>query len=218
MRCIDDHLRVLVCGGANGVGLACAEAFAALGAELILCDHDGNSLTHAALRLGAFSRYCDAIADNSVAVFAAEMTGKYPAIDVLINAAGQGYVRALAMTRMTRALLPLLRRATGRRLVVNIAAAGGFRPTDGIFPYASSMPAFERLSDALAAQVKGTGIGVVSVTPSIARPRSARVARADHLYEFQRIDAADTARRIVDLVAAERPEWRFRPPSAIERA
>lgn len=218
MRCVDDHLRVLVCGAASGVGLACAEVFAARGAELILADHDGNALTHAALRLNAFSRYCDAIADSSVTVFAAEIADKYPAIDVLINAAGHGYVRALAMTRMTRALLPLLRRATGRRLVINIAAAGGFRPTDGIFPYASSTPAFERLSEALAAHVKGTSIGVVSLTPSIARPRSPGVARADHLYEFQRVDEADTARRIVDLVAAERPEWRLRPPSFSKRA
>jgi NAD(P)-dependent dehydrogenase (short-subunit alcohol dehydrogenase family) len=218
MRCVDDHLRVLVCGAANGVGLACAEVFAARGAELILADHDGNALTHAALRLNAFSRYCDAIADSSVAVFAEEIADRFAGIDVLINVAGQGYVRALAMTRMTCALLPLLRRATGRRLIVNVAAAGGFSAVDDIFPYASSMPAFERLSEALATQVKGSSIGVVSLTPTIARPRLPGVVRADHLYEFQRVDEADTARRILDLVAAERPEWRFRPPSFSQRA
>ena len=218
MRGVDDDLRVLVCGAANGVGLACAEVFAARGAELILADHDGNALTHAALRLNAFSRYCDAISDSSVAVFAAEIADRFPTIDVLINAAGQGYVRALAMTRMTRALLPLVRRAAGRRLVVNVAAVGRFRPVDGIFPYASSMPAFERLSEALAEQVKGASIDVISLSPSIARPRSPGVVRADHLYEFQRVDEVDTARRILDLVAAERPKWRFRPPSLSKRA
>lgn len=214
----DSNLRVLVTGAAGGIGLACAEAFAARGAELILADHDGNSLTHAALQLNAFSRYCDAIADTSVAVFAAEIGERYPGIDVLINAAGRGYVRALAMTRMTKALMPLLRRGRGRRLVVNIAAAGGFREVDNMFPYASSLPAFDRLSDALAEQTRGTSVGVVRITPTLIRAWPASGLRVDHLYELQRVDEADTVRRIVDLVAAERPEWRQRPPSYSQRA
>jgi NAD(P)-dependent dehydrogenase (short-subunit alcohol dehydrogenase family) len=214
----DSNLRVLVTGGGRGVGLACAEAFAACGAELILCDHDGNALTHAALQLDAFSRYCDAISDSSVAVFAAEISDKYPAIDVLINAAGQGYVRALAMTRMTRAVMPLLRRGSARRLVINIAAAGGFRESGGMFPYASSLPAFDRLSDALAEQAKGTSIDVVRLSPTLVRARPPGVTQAGHLYELQRIDEADTARRILELVSAERPEWRRRPAQFSRRA
>lgn len=214
----ESNLRVLVAGAGSGVGLACAEAFAARGADLILCDHDGNALTHAALQFNAFSRYCDAIADTSVAVFAAEVAERYSGLDVLINAAGRGYVRALAMTRVTKALMPMLRRGNGRRLVVNIAACGGFREADNMFPYASSIPAFDRLSDALAAQAKGTSIDVVRMTPTLVRTRPASALRDDHLYELQRVDECDTARRIVDLVAAERPEWRQRPPSFSRRA
>lgn len=214
----DSNLRVLVVGAGSGVGLACAEAFAARGAELILCDHDGNALTHAALQFNAFSRYCDAIADASVAVFAAEIAERYAGLDVLINAAGRGYVRALAMTRMTKAMMPLLRRGNGRRLVINIAACGGFREADNMFPYASSVPAFDRLSDALAVQAKGTSIDVVRITPTVVRGRPASGLRADHLYELQRVDERDTARRIVELVVAERPEWRQRPPTFSRRA
>jgi NAD(P)-dependent dehydrogenase (short-subunit alcohol dehydrogenase family) len=214
----ESNLRVLITGAGSGVGLACAEAFAARGAELILADHDGNALTHAALQLDAFSRYCDAIADTSVAVFAAELGERYSGLDVLINAAGRGYVRALAMTRMTKAMMPLLRRGSGRRMVINISACGGFREADNIFPYASSVPAFDRLSDALAEQAKGTSIDVVRMMPSIAPARPATGPRADHLYELQRVDECDTARRIVELVAAERPEWRQRPPSFSRRA
>src|SRR5207302_2015029 len=163
--------RVLIAGGGGGVGLACAEALAECGADLILCDTNGAALTQAAERFHAFSRYCDLIADNSVAVFAAEIGDKYPSIDVLINAAGQGYVRALAMMRMTRAIMPMLRRGGSRRLVINVAPAGGFLSSDGMFPFASSLPAFERLSDAIAEQTKGTSIEVVNIAPKLVRGR-----------------------------------------------
>src|SRR5947209_1378006 len=139
----DKPARVLIAGGAGGVGLACAEALAQHGVELVLCDIDGIALTRAAERLNAFARFCDTIEDNSVAIFATEIAERFGSIDVLINAAGRGYVRALAMMRMTRAFMPLLRRASGRRMLVNIAPAGGFVSSDGMFPYASPPPAFE---------------------------------------------------------------------------
>ena len=125
-------LKVLISGGAGGVGLACAEALACDAVQLILCDIDGFALTDAAKRLNAFARYCDAIEENSVAIFANEIADKFGPIDVLINAAGRGYVRAVAMVRMTRAFMPLLRRANGRRILVNVAPAGGFAPSSGL--------------------------------------------------------------------------------------
>jgi len=212
----DSNPRVLVTGAASGVGLSCAEAFAARGADLILCDHDGTALTRVAERLNAYSRFCDTISDSSVAVFAAEIAGAFPAIDVLINAAGQGYVRSLAMARMTRAMMPSLRRASGQRLVVNLAHAGGFRVADEIFPYASSEFAFDRLSAALAEQARGTAIDVVSLKPSVIR--SGRPGASAGLYELQRVDEAATAERVVEMVSARRPEWQHQRPPAIRRA
>src|SRR5437763_16429705 len=128
--------RVLISGAASGAGLACAEAFAERGAELILCDWDGIALTRAAKRLDAFSRFCDAGAERGVEIFVEQIGSEFPSIDVLVNAAGRGYVRALTMMRMSRALMPLLRRGRGYRLIANIAPAGGFSPSDTIFPYA----------------------------------------------------------------------------------
>src|SRR5690348_8269640 len=141
-----EKLKVLVSGGAGGVGLACAEALARDGVQLILCDIDGFALTDAANRLDAFARYCDAIEENSVSIFANEIAGQFGTVDVLINAAGRGYVRAVAMVRMTRAFMPLLRRANGRRMLVNLAPAGGFVSSKDMFPHGSSLAAFERLS------------------------------------------------------------------------
>jgi len=202
---------VLIAGGAGGVGLACAEALP--GAELILCDIDGIALTHAAERLSAFARFCDAIEDNSVAILAAEIAEKYSSIDVLINAAGRSYVRALAMMRMTRAFMPLLRRGTGRRLLVNVGPAGGFVASDGMFPYASSLGAFERLSEALTEQVKGTSIEVVTIAPKLMRGRLASDCPTNQLYQLRRVDEQHTADRVASLVDAARGRAGRRSPS-----
>ena len=213
-----ESLRVLVTGAGAGAGLACAEALAASGAELILTDCDGIALTRSADRLGAFSRFCDAIGGSSVEVFAAELLSLFDGIDVLINAAGRGYVRTLAMTRMTQAMLPLLRRAAGCKLVVNISSAGGFVSRDGMFPYASSLEAFDRLSERLRDQVRGMGIEVVNIAPRLAPGRTANALWSDRLYELQQIDEQDIAARILDLIAAARPNWRQRPPTIARRA
>ena len=214
--------RVLIAGGAGGVGLACAEALEAHGVELVLCDIDGIALTHTAERLHAFARFCDTIEDNSVAIFATEIAEKFDSIDVLINAAGRGYVRALAMMRMTRAFMPLLRRASGQRLLVNIAPAGGFVSSDGMFPYASSQVAFEGLSEAVAEQVRGTSIHVVNVTPRLERVTPASVRHGDHLYQLRRVDEEYTADRVVTLIDAARSLDRRRaapsPPRASRQA
>lgn len=156
-------LRILIAGGAGGVGLACARYLAAHRPELILCDLDGTRLTDAAQELEALTRFCDATAEHSVAIFAAEVAEQFSSIDVLINAAGKGYERTLATMRMTRAFLPLLRRSDGRRLLVNIAPADGFS-ANGLFPYANSPAAFRRVSDAIAHQVRGSGIEVVHMS------------------------------------------------------
>ncbi len=194
-------VRVLIAGGARGVGRACADALARCDAELILCDVDGFALTDAAQKLGAFTRYCDAVEELSVAIFGAEIAEKFGHIDVLINAAGRGYVRALSMMRLARAFIPLLRLGSGRGLLVNVAPAGGYVASRGMFPYASSLGAFERLSEALAEQVKGISIEVATLVPRLVRGSSANQGDSIGLYQLQRVDEEHTAARIVDMVA-----------------
>ena len=209
--------RVLISGAASGAGLACAEAFAERGAELILCDWDGIALTTAAKRLGAFSRFCDAGAERGVEIFVEQIGSEFPSIDVLVNAAGRGYVRALTMMRMSRALMPLLRRGRGYRLIANIAPAGGFASCETIFPYAGSFASFARLSETLIEQCRGTEIEVACITPRIVRARQGSAQWSDQLYRLDRVDERDAAERIVDMFAAERPLWKP-PPIADRRA
>lgn len=156
---------MLITGAGRGVGRACAEALAARGAELILCDIDRAGLAEAADAIGAPCQiHCDVASEASVATFSAEVLSQYPALDMIINAAGGGYQRTLGMYRVSRALLPALHRGT-LKLLVNIPP----EPQDAdtpTFPYASSRLAFQRLSSALALEARGTSVTVLNACPA----------------------------------------------------
>jgi len=199
--------RVLIGGAGGGVGLACAETFAAYGAQLVLTDCDGVALSSAAGRLGAISRHCDAIGSCSVDILAEEMRSLLPALDVVINAAGRGYVRTLAMARVTQAMLPLLRRASGRRLVFNIPSTGRFPDPDGMFPYASSLDGFQRLSAVLKEQTRGSGIEVVTIAPELALAGNSTRSYPERAGVPLVVDSRRTSERILELTRAARPEW-----------
>jgi len=213
-RAANRNLRVLISGAGSGVGLACAYVFANRGAELILCDSDGVALTRASDATGGFSRFCDVVSESSVAVFAAELNARFDTFDILINAAGKSYVRTLGMMQMSRTLLPTLRRGSGRRLIVNVAPAGGLKRT-GMFPYASSREGFQGLSDALADQTRGSMIDVVTITPDL---RFEPASADSPFYRVERMDEDSTAERILGLVASARPEWRQRDARRSRRA
>ena len=156
----DARPRVLITGACRGVGRECAEALAARGAELILADHDSDGLRELAPQLEAVGRYCDVASEASVTVFAAEVLERYEALDMVINAAGGGYERTLGMYRVSRALIPALRRGGSHRILLNVPP-GEEDSADAIFPYASSHQAFQRLCAALAAETRGSSIRVL---------------------------------------------------------
>ena len=159
-----DRPRVLITGACKGVGRQCAEIFAARGAELILADIDTDSLKALSDQLGATGRFCDVASEASVTVFSAEVLERYPELDMVINAAGGGYERTLGMYRVSRALLPALRKGTAHNILLNIPPAEEDAKA-AIFPYASSQQAFQRLCAALAAETRGSMVRVLIGQP-----------------------------------------------------
>ncbi len=177
-------MRVLVTGGASGIGLATAGLFAGGGAQVAILDRE--SAGEAAKRIPAGAVYVRADVTDGPAVVDAVGTAiaRLGGLDVLVNNAGvgaQGTVEAndddewsrvldvnvVGLVRVTRAALPALRRSD-RASIVNtgsIAATAGI-PERAL--YSASKGAVAALTRAMAADLIRDGIRVNAVSPGTA--------------------------------------------------
>ena len=78
----------LVTGAAQGIGFACAQAFAAEGARLVLADVNADKGRKAAESLGAAFVRCDVSRKSDVAAAVAKAVESYGRLDILVANAG----------------------------------------------------------------------------------------------------------------------------------
>ncbi|HOX43098.1 MAG TPA: SDR family oxidoreductase [Myxococcota bacterium] len=182
--------RVLVTGGARGIGLCTARELARLGAELILTDLDEAALEAARQELvqaGAKVqvRRVDVTDRAAVEQLAAWVEGELGGLDVLINNAGIGHHGELKDTSLDtwrkllevnlmgplhhlHAFLPaMLERKRGS--IVNVSSGQAFfrMPTWGA--YAAIKAALGALSETLHYELKPHGVHVTTVYPFMTR-------------------------------------------------
>ncbi len=83
-------MRVAVTGGARGIGLAVARAFASGGARVALCDLDGERVAAAAADLpaGTLGRRVDVTDVHAVDAWATEIEAAWGGVDVVVSNAG----------------------------------------------------------------------------------------------------------------------------------
>jgi short-subunit dehydrogenase len=221
------HKRVLVTGGAAGIGRAIATRMAAAGALLELADVDEKALleTAAALRAsGAQVRtHVLDVTDTAQieALRGAVHAGGGP-VDVLVNNAGLVFggafldvplekhvttyrVNVLGLVAMTHAFLPDLV-AGGDGHVVNVASASAFIGLPYGATYASSKWAVLGFSESLALELELEGhhhVHVTAVCPSYVATGlfdGARPPLGTRLLTAERV-----AERTVAAVLADRP-------------
>lgn len=178
--------RVLVTGGARGIGLCTALEFARAGTELIITDIDEDALEQARAELetaGArvHTRRVDVSDHESVEQLAAWVRDEVGALDILVNNAGIGHHGELADTTLDTwkkliavnlmgalhhvyAFLPqMIERRAGQ--IVNISSGQAFfrLPTWGA--YAAVKAALGVFSEVLHYEVRKYGIRVTTVYP-----------------------------------------------------
>jgi NAD(P)-dependent dehydrogenase (short-subunit alcohol dehydrogenase family) len=178
---------VLVAGGTGGLGRAVSLAFLEEGARVAVTyihQHEFDALKQAAASAGSrlSGHEVDVTSDASAQALVEKIAGA--GIDALVNTVG-GYAGgsplweadASALDRMlalnlksghalSRAVVPLMRKQS-RGAIVNIIAKAAIDPPAGAGAYAASKAAALALMESLAADLKGSGVRVNCVLPSI---------------------------------------------------
>ncbi len=171
---------VMVTGAAGALGRSLAAAFAAEGASLVLVD------LHAAGLAKAYGDEHRQIAvDITDAARVAELIGPVAAdVDVLCNIAG-GFAmgppvhetppdlwddmlgrNAVSVLNMARAVVPSMK-ARRQGKIVNVAAMAALKGAAAMGAYSVAKTAVLRLTEAMAGELRDSGINVNCVMPSI---------------------------------------------------
>lgn len=188
-----------VTGGASGIGLALARAFANEGMRVALSDIDGVALETAAadLRSGGaevVAIVCDVSDAGAVAQAANDVIDAFGEVHILCNNAGVAGpggvdeisletwrwvldINVMGVVHGIKAFLPHLRAHPGGGHIVNTASMAGLQSGGGFSPYSASKYAVVSISEGLQKQLAPLGIGVSVVCPSFVRTRIAESGR-----------------------------------------
>lgn len=170
--------RAVVTGGASGIGEACARAFAAAGAHVVIADRDASAAERVATEIGGEAWVVD-LGDT------AALAGLSLDADVLVNNAGIQHVRpieefeperfALIMRLMLespflliRAVLPgMYERGFGR--VINVSSVHGLRASPFKSAYVAAKHGLEGLSKVTALEGGPHGVTSNCINPGYVR-------------------------------------------------
>lgn len=215
---IEAFRSVLVTGASSGIGRATTERLRAAGLKVLALGRNRAALAELADRCGAIPLVAD-VRDTDAIGAAAAAHG----IDVLINNAGvlpsrgafqdsslddidqMVEVNLKAPLRLTRSLLPsMIERKRGH--IFFVGSSAGRTPHPGAAAYGATKAGISLFSDALRADLVGTGVRVTEIAPGRVETdlyRTALGERAqDELYrDFAPIRAAEIAELIEAALA-----------------
>ena len=211
----------VVTGASSGIGEATARGLAREGFKLVLGARREDRLAEVARELDGFALPLDVRDLTSIETFVRAVEAKYPAVEILINNAGLAAglqplaegndddwvqmmeTNVLGLLRVTRAILPLLRRAP-RAHIVNLGSVAGFEVYPGGVGYTASKHAVRAVTRTLRLELLGESIRVTEIEPGMVETEFSLVRfkgdqqRAAAVYEgMQPLTGADVADCIV---------------------
>jgi NAD(P)-dependent dehydrogenase (short-subunit alcohol dehydrogenase family) len=183
---LDGHV-VAITGGARGIGRAAAEAVVARGAKVAIGDLGAGVAEQAARELGgeAAGFELDVTDRDSFARFLDDAEAHLGPVDALVNNAGIMFVGPFleqddaaaarqtdvnlhgVMLGMRLALPRMVARRHGQ--VVNVASAASFVGPPGEAMYGATKHAVRGLTEAVRAELRGTGVHLTAVFPGLVR-------------------------------------------------
>lgn len=179
----------LVTGGSRGIGFELARRFASDGYDLILAARDETRLVEAAAEFEAdhgvivMAMAVDLSDPEGPADLYDRVASRDLAVSVLVNAAGRGVygpvaetdlndelgqarLNAIAPIYLTKRFLPgMLERGAGG--VLNVASVAAFYPAPRMAGYHASKAHLLRYSEALAEELRGTGVTATALCPGL---------------------------------------------------
>lgn len=192
---------VLVAGGTGGLGRAVSLAFLREGARTVVTyriEEEFAALRKSAGEVASLleGHRVDVTDEAAVGQLVNQVVGRFGRIDAMVNTVG-GYAGGIKLWELETktfdqmlalnlwagyvlsrtAVVPMLNQKHGA--IVNVAAKAALDHGGGAAAYAASKAAAVALIDSLAADVKGTGVRINSVLPSIIDTEANRRAMPD---------------------------------------
>jgi len=211
----------VVTGASAGIGAATARRLAHEGFTIVAGARRRDRLEAPARDIEATTLGLDARETDSIAAVAAEISGRFGHADVLVNNAGLALGKSpveatrdedwtgmletnvLGLLRVTRALLPLLRKAPHAH-IVNLGSIAGFEVYKGGAGHTATKHAVRAISRTLRLELNGEPIRVTEVAPgmvetefSLVRFKGDKKAAANEYKGVQPLVAED----IADVIA-----------------
>lgn len=175
---------ILITGGGTGIGRGLAEAFHALGNQVIIAGRSQDSLDKTvAANPGMAAMTLDITDPDAIAEFSRQLVVDFPGLNVMINNAGMMktedllaktpdsaiadatvITNLLGPIRLTGAMLPHLR-SREHATIMNVTSGLAFLPLAPAPTYCATKAALHSYSESLRYQLRDTAVEVIELAP-----------------------------------------------------
>jgi hypothetical protein len=174
----------VVTGASSGIGEATARALAGAGFRVVVGARRDDRVAALAGEIGGRALHLDVRDRGSIDAFAQAIDSEFHAVEILVNNAGLAAglqplaegsdddwvqmmeTNVLGVLRVTKALLPLLRRSS-RAHIVNLGSVAAFEVYEGGVGYTASKHGVRAITRTLRLELLGEPIRVSEIDPGL---------------------------------------------------